>query len=64
MAANVAKRPVASVFVVGERDKHAHFGRGRVVAARRRGAATRITVDFVGAGRRELSLTYARLTRI
>ncbi len=55
---------VESVFAVGERVKHDHFGQGRVVAVRRRGAATRITVDFVVAGRRELSLTYARLKRM
>jgi len=55
---------VADGFEPGERVRHDHFGAGRVLAVQRRGGATRIVVDFDAAGRRELALEYARLTRI
>ena len=48
----------------GDRVRHHHFGTGRVHAVRQAGGATRVTVDFDRAGRRELSLTYAKLERI
>jgi len=48
----------------GDRVRHQHFGVGRVVAVRQSGGATRVTVEFSEAGRRELSLAYARLERI
>ncbi|NJN14335.1 MAG: ATP-binding domain-containing protein, partial [Planctomycetes bacterium] len=48
----------------GDKVRHHHFGKGRVLAVRRAGGATRVTVDFVEAGRRELSLAYAKLDRI
>jgi DNA helicase-2/ATP-dependent DNA helicase PcrA len=48
----------------GDRVRHHHFGTGRVHAVRQAGGATRVTVDFDRAGRRELSLTYAKLERM
>jgi DNA helicase-2/ATP-dependent DNA helicase PcrA len=51
-------------FRPGDRVRHGHFGRGRVVAVRKSGGATRITVDFDQAGRRELALAYANLERL
>ncbi|MEE8106234.1 MAG: UvrD-helicase domain-containing protein [Planctomycetota bacterium] len=51
-------------FQVGDRVSHEHFGRGHIVAVAKRGAATRITIDFLNSGRRELSLTYARLKKL
>ncbi len=48
----------------GDRVRHHHFGVGRVLAVREVGGATRVTVDFDEAGRRELSLAYARLERL
>ncbi len=51
-------------FRAGDRVRHHHFGTGKVLAVRQSGGATRVTVDFTEAGRRELSLEYARLQRI
>jgi DNA helicase-2/ATP-dependent DNA helicase PcrA len=51
-------------FRAGDRVRHNHFGVGRVLAVRSSGGGTRVTVDFTGAGRRELSLAYARLERV
>ncbi len=48
----------------GDPVRHHHFGRGKVLAVRKSGGATRVTVDFLDSGRRELSLEYARLTRL
>ncbi|MHC4972450.1 MAG: ATP-dependent helicase [Planctomycetota bacterium] len=48
----------------GDRVRHHHFGVGRVLAVRQAGGATRVTVEFQEAGRRELSLAYARLERL
>ncbi|MHC4135118.1 MAG: ATP-dependent helicase [Planctomycetota bacterium] len=48
----------------GDRVRHHHFGVGRVLAVRQVGGATRVTVEFQEAGRRELSLAYARLERL
>jgi DNA helicase-2/ATP-dependent DNA helicase PcrA len=48
----------------GDRVRHHHFGVGRVLAVRQAGGATRVTVEFSEAGRRELSLAYARLERL
>jgi DNA helicase-2/ATP-dependent DNA helicase PcrA len=48
----------------GDRVRHHHFGVGRVLAVRRSGGATRVTVEFREGGRRELSLAYARLERL
>ncbi|MGQ0613802.1 MAG: ATP-dependent helicase [Planctomycetaceae bacterium] len=53
----------APSFVVGDRVRHDHFGSGRVAAVATRGGTVRITVEFDGAGRRELALEFARLTR-
>ena len=50
-------------FAVGERVLHDHFGAGRVSAVTRRGGTVRVTVDFDRAGRRELALEFARLSR-
>ena len=47
----------------GDRVRHHHFGTGRVLAVRQAGGATRVTVEFDQAGRRELSMAYARLER-
>ena len=51
-------------FREGDRVRHHLFGRGRVSAVRATGGGTRVTVDFEDSGRRELSLSYARLERI
>ncbi|MHC4223660.1 MAG: ATP-dependent helicase [Planctomycetota bacterium] len=51
-------------FRAGDRVRHQHFGTGKVHAVRKSGGATRVTVDFDRAGRRELSLSFARLERI
>jgi DNA helicase II / ATP-dependent DNA helicase PcrA len=51
-------------FRAGDRVRHHHFGLGRVVAVRPGGGGTRVTVEFSGAGRRDLLLTYARLERV
>jgi DNA helicase-2/ATP-dependent DNA helicase PcrA len=51
-------------FRAGDRVRHQHFGAGKVHAVRKSGGATRVTVDFDRAGRRELSLSFARLERI
>jgi len=48
----------------GDRVRHPMFGTGSVLAMRKSGGATRVTVDFDRAGRRELSLAYARLERV
>jgi len=53
----------APSFTVGERVRHDHFGSGRVAAVASRGGTVRITIDFDRAGRRELALEFARLTR-
>ena len=44
--------------------RHNLFGKGRVVAVRKAGGATRVTVDFFDRGRKELSLEFAKLERI
>jgi DNA helicase-2/ATP-dependent DNA helicase PcrA len=51
-------------FRAGDRVRHQHFGVGKIHAVRKSGGATRVTVDFDRAGRRELSLSFARLERI
>jgi DNA helicase-2/ATP-dependent DNA helicase PcrA len=51
-------------FRAGDRVRHHHFGLGRVVAVRPGGGGTRVTVEFSGAGRRDLLLSYARLERV
>jgi len=51
-------------FTAGERVRHNLFGTGRVVAVRRAAGTTRVTVEFDRAGRKELSLEYARLERV
>jgi DNA helicase-2/ATP-dependent DNA helicase PcrA len=48
----------------GDRVRHHHFGEGTVVAVRQSAGTTRVTVEFNEAGRRELSLEYARLERL
>ena len=48
----------------GDRVRHHHFGKGRILAVRKAGGGTRITIDFDDAGRRELALSYAKLERI
>ncbi len=54
----------SSGFSAGDRVKHQHFGSGRVLAVRKAGGTTRITVEFDTSGRRELSMAYARLERL
>ncbi len=54
----------SSAFREGDRVRHRHFGLGRVVAVRPGGGGTRVTVEFSGAGRRDLLLSYARLERL
>ncbi len=51
-------------FRAGDRVRHGHFGIGRILAVRKSGGGTRVTVDFNQSGRRELSLEYARLERL
>jgi len=51
-------------FEVGEHVRHNLFGPGRIVAVRKAGGATRVTVDFFDRGRKELSLEFARLERV
>jgi len=51
-------------FQAGEHVRHNLFGKGRVVAVRKAGGATRVTVDFFDRGRKELSLEFAKLERI
>jgi len=58
-----AEEAVAA-FREGDRVRHHHFGPGRVVAVRPGGGGTRVTVEFSGAGRRDLLLSYARLERL
>jgi DNA helicase-2/ATP-dependent DNA helicase PcrA len=53
-----------AAFREGDRVRHHHFGLGQVVAVRPGGGGTRVTVDFSGAGRRDLLLSYARLERV
>ena len=53
-----------SGYRAGDRVRHHHFGTGPVHAIRQAGGATSVTVDFDRAGRRELSLTYAKLERM
>jgi len=48
----------------GDRVRHHHFGVGQVLAVRASGGATRVTIEFQDAGRRELALAYARLERL
>jgi DNA helicase-2/ATP-dependent DNA helicase PcrA len=54
----------SSGYRTGDRVRHHHFGKGKVLAVRKSGGATRITVDFDDSGRRELSMEYARLERL
>jgi DNA helicase-2/ATP-dependent DNA helicase PcrA len=54
----------AQGFRAGERVRHPHFGIGQVVAVRRGGGGTRVTVEFAASGRRDLLLSYARLERV
>jgi DNA helicase-2/ATP-dependent DNA helicase PcrA len=51
-------------FREGDRVRHHLFGRGCVAAVRSTGGGTRVTVDFEESGRRELSLSFARLERL
>jgi DNA helicase-2/ATP-dependent DNA helicase PcrA len=51
-------------FQAGEHVRHNLFGKGRVVAVRKAGGATRVTVDFFDRGRKELSLEFAKLERL
>jgi len=51
-------------FQAGEHVRHNLFGKGRVVAVRKAGGATRVTVDFFDRGRKELSLEFAKLERV
>jgi len=48
----------------GDRVRHHHFGKGKILAVRQAGGGTRITIDFDAAGRRELALSYAKLERL
>jgi len=51
-------------FTKGERVRHSLFGTGQVVAVRRAGGGTQVTVDFDREGRKEMALEFAKLTRI
>ncbi|MEM8885637.1 MAG: UvrD-helicase domain-containing protein [Planctomycetota bacterium] len=59
-----AYRSDAPLFRAGERVRHQLFGTGRVVAVRSAGGATRVTVEFDNAGRKELSLEFANLQKL
>jgi DNA helicase-2/ATP-dependent DNA helicase PcrA len=61
---NETAEPAGSGYRAGDRVRHHHFGKGKVLAVRKSGGSTRITVDFDDSGRRELSMEYARLERI
>ena len=57
-------REVGSAWTVGDRVQHPYFGEGVLFDVGGRGEDTRVTVDFVGHGRRQLLLRHARLERI
>jgi DNA helicase-2/ATP-dependent DNA helicase PcrA len=49
---------------VGDLVQHGHFGRGRIRALVGSGVNARATVEFTGAGTRQLLLQYAKLERL
>jgi len=51
-------------FRVGTRLRHARWGEGRLVGIEREGADVIVTVHFESAGRKRLSLQYARLEEV
>jgi len=53
-----------SKLAIGDLVEHGHFGRGRILQLVGSGVNARASVDFVGAGTKQLLLQYAKLVRL